>query len=95
MELGTFADGSGPGPILESEELGNRLPMPLDIPTSKSEYNIEEAARVLDMSAAELRSQLIRHDLDEPDGVRNLPKMRFRPADLIMLRLVCGATESS
>jgi hypothetical protein len=69
--------------------------MLLDIPTSKSEYNIEEAAHVLEMSAAELRSLLIRHVLDEPDGVRNLPKMRFRPADLIMLRLVCGASESS
>lgn len=95
MELGAFADGSGPSPILESEELGDVALMPVETPTTKSEYNIEEAARVLDMSSAELRSLLIRHVLDEPDGVRHLPKMRFRPADLIMLRLVCGATESS
>ena len=69
--------------------------MRLETPTTKSEYNIDEAARVLGMSSGELRSLLIRHVLDEPDGVRHLPKMRFRPADLIMLRLVCGSSESS
>ena len=68
--------------------------MRLHLPTSKSEYNIEEAARVLGISSGELRSLLIRHVLDEPEGLRNLPKMRFRPADLIMLQLVCGSVPS-
>jgi hypothetical protein len=62
--------------------------MQLSLPTSKAEYNIEEAAKVLGISAAELRSLLIRHVLDEPDGVKNLPKMRFRAADLIILSMV-------
>ena len=60
------------------------------LPTTKSDYNIEEAARVLGISSSELRSLLIRHVLDEPEGIRNLPKMRFRPADLVMLRLVAN-----
>ena len=68
--------------------------MRLHLSTSKSEYNIEEAARVLGINSGELRSLLIRHVLDEPEGLRNLPKMRFRPADLIMLQLVRGSVPS-
>jgi len=67
--------------------------MPADISTAKADYTIDEAAQVLGMSSGELRSLLIRHVLDEPDGLRHLPKMRFRPADLIMLKLVCGEPE--
>ncbi len=68
--------------------------MQLSLPTSKAEFNIEEAAHVLGLSASELRSLLIRHVLDEPEGIRNLPKMRFRPADLVMLSLVAGVAQS-
>ena len=68
--------------------------MRLHLSRSKSEYNIEEAARVLDISSGELRSLLIRHVLDEPEGLRNLPKMRFRSADLIMLQLVFDSVPS-
>jgi len=68
--------------------------MRLDLPSTKSEYNVEEAARVLGISSGELRSLLVRHVLDEPEGLRNLPKMRFRPADLVMLRLVCSTVPS-
>ena len=68
--------------------------MDLRLPTSKTEFNIEEAAGVLGLSASELRSLLIRHVLDEPEGIRNLPKMRFRPADLVMLSLVSSTAQT-
>ena len=67
--------------------------MQLQLPTSKAEFNIEEAAHILDLSASELRSLLIRHVLDEPEGIRNLPKMRFQPAGLVMLSLVSGTSQ--
>jgi hypothetical protein len=65
-----------------------------DLPSASTEYNVDEAARVLGISSGELRSLLIRHVLDEPEGLRNLPKMRFRQADLVMLRLVCNSIPS-
>lgn len=69
--------------------------MPLQLPTAKSEYNIEEAARFLGISSHELRSLLIRHVLDETECIQNLPKMKFRPADLIMLSIVVDASKDS
>ncbi len=65
-----------------------------DLPSTKAEYNVEEAARMLGISSGELRSLLIRHVLDEPEGLQNLPKMRFRRADLVMLRLVYSTIPS-
>lgn len=62
--------------------------MQLDLSTEKNDYNIDEAARMLGITSSEIRSLLIRHVLDEVDGVRNLSRMRFRPADLIMLSQV-------
>ena len=60
----------------------------LSLPTGKSEYNLDEAARILGISAKELRTRVIHHLLDEAEGVQNLPRMKFRPADLIMLSMV-------
>ena len=60
----------------------------LRLSTRKSEYSVQEAARVLGVSFDELRSLLIRHVLDEMDAIENIPKMRFKPADLVMLSLV-------
>jgi hypothetical protein len=68
--------------------------MSLQLPTSKSEYTIDEAASVLGISANELRSLLIRHVLDETEAIKNLPKMKFRPADLIMLSQVLASPRS-
>lgn len=62
--------------------------MQLDFSTEKSDYNIDEAARLLGITSGEIRSLLIRYVLDEVDGIRNLSGMRFRPADLIMLSQV-------
>ena len=66
----------------------DRALMQLDLSTEKNDYNIDEAARMLGITSSEIRSLLIRHVLDEVDGVRNLSTMRFRPADLIMLSQV-------
>ncbi len=60
----------------------------LRLSTRKSEYTVQEAARVLGVSFEELRSLLIRHVLDEMDSIENIPKMRFKSADLVMLNLV-------
>ena len=60
----------------------------LRLSTRKSEYTVQEAARVLGVSFEELRSLLLRHVLDEMDSIENIPKMRFKPADLVMRNLV-------
>ena len=66
----------------------------LRLSTRKSEYTVQEAARVLEVSFDELRSLLIRHVLDEMDSIENIPKMRFTPADLVMLSLVRPAAKT-
>jgi hypothetical protein len=59
----------------------------------KAEYNLDEAASILGISAKELRTRVIQHLLDGSDSVQNLTRMKFRPADLIMLSMV-GDTPS-
>ena len=54
----------------------------------KNEYSVEEAARILDVTSDELRSLLSRCVLDEMESIPNITKMRFRPADLVILNLV-------
>ena len=58
----------------------------------KNEYSVAEAARILDVTSEELRSLLSRCVLDEMESIPNIAKMRFRPADLVMLNLVKRAT---
>jgi hypothetical protein len=67
----------------------------ISLPTGKSDFNFEEAARILGISAKQLRSLVIHHLLDEADAVQNLPRMRFRPADLIMLSMVSVPAEET
>ena len=69
--------------------------MQIQLSTAKSEYTIDEAARLLGISSQELRSLLIRHVLDETEAIQNLPKMKFRPADLIMLSLMAAEAPQS
>jgi hypothetical protein len=71
------------------------MALQINLPTGKSDYNFEEAARILGISARELRTLVIHNLLDEPDAVQNLPRMRFRPADLIMLSMVKTPCEES
>ena len=67
----------------------------LRLSTRKSEYSVQEAARVLGVSFDELRSLLIRHVLDETDSIENIPKMRFKPSDLVMLSLVAEGLDET
>jgi hypothetical protein len=62
--------------------------MNLSLPTGKAEFNFEEAAAALGISSNELETLVVeRLEADGP-SVRNLARMRFRPADLIMLNMV-------
>ena len=61
----------------------------------KNEYSVEEAARILDVTSDELRSLLSRCVLDEMESIPNIAKMRFRPADLVMLNLVKRTTRGN
>ena len=58
----------------------------------KNEYSVQEAARILDVTSDELQSLLSRCVLDEMESIPNIAKMRFRPADLVMLNLVKRTT---
>ena len=60
----------------------------LRLSPGKNEYTVDEAARVLEVSADELRALLAHHVLDEMESIPTIAKMRFRPADLVMLNLV-------
>lgn len=64
--------------------------MQLRLLAGKAEYNLEEAAQVLGISSRELRSLVIRHVLDETEFIHNISKMKFRPSDLLMLKVVGG-----
>ena len=62
--------------------------MNLSLPSGKAEFNFEEAASALGISSNELEALVVeRLEADGP-SVRNLARMRFRPADLIMLNMV-------
>ncbi len=60
----------------------------LRLSPGKNEYTVDEAARVLEVSPDELRALLAHHVLDEMESIPAITKMRFRPADLVMLNLV-------
>ena len=67
----------------------------LSLADGKSEYNFEEAAGVLGMSSLELRTLVIEHLASEDAPLQNLSRLRFRPADLIMLTLVKSPSPAS
>lgn len=62
--------------------------MNLRLQPGKSEYTEEEAARALGLSAAQFRSLVMHHVLEEADTLNNLGLMRFRPSDLLMLSMI-------
>ena len=57
------------------------------LPAGKAEFNLEEAADVLGMSSDELQS-LVASRLESEGRPQDLRRLKFRPADLIMLRMV-------
>lgn len=62
--------------------------MNLSLPTGKAEYNFEEAAAALGISSNELETLVVERLEADGSSLRNLARMRFRPADLIMLNMV-------
>jgi len=63
-------------------------PMQLSLPSGKADFNLEEAAGVLGISAHELKSLVEQRLADDNAAMGNIAKLRFRPADLIMLNLI-------
>ncbi len=60
----------------------------LSLPAGKAEYNWNEAASLLGISADELQSLVVERLGDSEVPARSLGRMRFSPADLIMLNMV-------
>jgi hypothetical protein len=65
--------------------------MHLSLPAGKAEFNFEEAAAALGISSNELETLVVERLNADGPSVRNLARMRFRPADLIMLNMVQAA----
>jgi hypothetical protein len=61
--------------------------MKIRLQPGKTEYTEIEAARALGISAAQFRSLLLRHVVDEEDALSNIGLMRFRPSDLLLLSM--------
>jgi hypothetical protein len=57
------------------------------LPAGKAEFNFEEAASALGLTAEALEALVAEH-LVEEGAEKNLARMRFRRADLIMLNLM-------
>ena len=62
--------------------------MPSNIPAGKAEFNWDEAASVLGISHSELQALVVERLGEEDPSEKSLARMRFRPADLIMLNMV-------
>ena len=73
--------------------MAHEVPLNITLPTGKAEFNLEEAAGVLGISSNELRD-LVAGRLAGEDKIRNLGRMKFRPADLIMLTMVHSTARS-
>ena len=65
--------------------------MNLRLQPGKTEYSEEEAASALGLSATQFRTLLLHHVVQEEDALTNLPVMRFRPSDLLMLSMLGGS----
>ncbi len=61
-----------------------------NLPAGKAEFNLEEAADVLGISSEELKSLVVAR-LEGEGQTQDLRRLKFRPADLIMLRMVRSA----
>lgn len=62
----------------------------INLPAGKAEFNMDEAADVLGISSDELQC-LVATRLSDEERVQNFGRMKFRPADLIMLGMVRSA----
>lgn len=64
--------------------------MQFSLPSGKAEFNFQEAAALLGLTSGELEALVAEH-LAAEASEKNLARMRFRPADLIMLNMVQSA----
>lgn len=64
--------------------------MHLSLPSGKAEFNFQEAAALLGLTSGELEALVAEH-LAEEGSEKILSRMRFRPADLIMLNMMQSA----
>jgi len=60
----------------------------LSLPAGKSDFNFEEAASLLGLSAQELKSFVLQRLGESDTSPKQLAKMRFRPADLVLLNVI-------
>jgi hypothetical protein len=60
----------------------------LSLPAGKSDFNFEEAASLLGLSSQELKSFVIQRLGESDTSPKELAKMRFRPADLVLLNVI-------
>jgi len=62
--------------------------MQLSLTAGKAEYNWDEAATMLGLSSNELQSLVVDRLGERESKESAFAKMRFRPADLILLNMV-------
>jgi len=62
--------------------------MNLRLQPGKSEYTAEEAARALGLNEIQFRAILLQHVVEEEEALSNVPLMRFRPSDLLLLSML-------
>lgn len=60
----------------------------LSLPAGKSDFNFEEAASLLGLSQQELKSFVLQRLGESDTSPTQLAKMRFRPADLVLLNVI-------
>lgn len=60
----------------------------LSLPAGKSDFNFEEAASLLGLSEQELKSFVLQRLGESDTSPKQLVKMRFRPADLVLLNVI-------
>jgi len=66
--------------------------MQLSLTAGKAEYNWDEAATMLGLSPTELEALVVDRIGERESKESAFAKMRFRPADLILLNMVQAGT---
>jgi len=61
----------------------------------KTHYSETEAAKALGISVDDLRTLIVDHIVDSADDLENVPKARFHPSDLLVLKLLSGLEAAS
>ena len=59
-----------------------------NLPAGKAEFNLEEAASLLGMSAQELKKMVLARLGEEDASPKRLARLRFRPSDLLLLNMM-------